>query len=112
MRWNRVQKQQPRTLLINYTFDEKEFMHVDTMQMPTTRNKGRSSSWPTNDSEIDSCYMSRLPVSTQKKADLVNLCTKEIIPDEFHTYFVNLPSNTKCKDTVPEHSGDENSEDE
>ena len=51
---------------VNYTFDVENFMQINT-QRTTTRTKGRVKAWPANDSEMDMCYTSRLPVSTQKK---------------------------------------------
>ena len=65
-------------------------------------------SWPTGD--MDLCYGGKLPISTQKKADLITLCTKGIIPDEFHGYFMTLKTDSKTKDTVPVDSDETESE--
>ena len=75
-----------------------------------TRKKSRIQAWPKNDSEIDKCYLTRLPVSEQKKSDLVNLCKKEIIPTEYHSYYTNLPSGKGCKDHIPYGSEDEDTD--
>ena len=76
-------------------------MQINT-QRTTTRTKGRVKAWPANDSEMDMCYTSRLPVSTQINKDLVNLCEKVIGSEDFHVYFMSLPANSKCKDNIPE----------
>ena len=46
----------------------------------------------------------------QKKNDLVALCSKEIIPEEFHSYYESLPSSKKEKDFVPMESSDEDTD--
>ena len=66
VRWIRVEQEHPKTLFVNYTFDVENFMQINT-QRTTTRTKGRVKAWPANDSEMDMCYTSRLPVSTKKK---------------------------------------------
>lgn len=109
IRWIRIEKEKPTMLLLNYTFEENNFKHEDKMQL-MTQSRGRPKSIPTADSELEKCYNSRLPISMQNEMDLVNLCAKEIIPEDFHAYFENLPTNKKCKDTIPENSDFEDDE--
>ena len=71
IRWIRAEREEPKTLLINYSFGKNNVFKVNTMQRET-RKKSRIQAWPKNDSEIDKCYLTRLPVSEQKKSDLVN----------------------------------------
>ena len=52
-----------------------------------TRYKARQVTWQQIDSDLKMCYNSKQQVSIQKKADLVESCTKEIIPEEFHQFY-------------------------
>ena len=47
------------------------------------------------------CYQARLPVSAAKKADLVKLCKKQIIPEDCHKYNNNLTTTRTEKDATP-----------
>ena len=42
--------------------------------------------------------------------NLVNLCEKGIVPEDFHGYFMSLPANSKCKDNIPEGSDQDDSD--
>ena len=55
-------------------------------------------------------YESKLPISVQKKSDLVVLCTKEIIPEDFHGYYASLPTSSKQKDFVPMESEEDDTD--
>ena len=49
-------------------------------------------------------------MSTQTNKDLVNLCEKRIVSEDFHGYFMSLPANSKCKDNIPEGSDQDDSD--
>ena len=90
---------------INYSFDESSFLEIDIQD---SRSKGRPQNWP---KELDKLYVKKLSISAQKKDDLVNLCRKGIIPEEFQSYFIGLPVDKKSKDRIPLPAVDEDSED-
>ena len=81
---------------LNETFDEALFQEVKVQA--GTRKKGRSSMLP---SLLPQCYQARLPVSAAKKADLVRLCKKQIIPEDCHKYNNNLTTTRTEKDATP-----------
>jgi hypothetical protein len=85
VRWIQVRKEEPRSLFINYSFSPDNFMEIKVQA--TTRNKGRPSGWL---NEIPSCYQAKLPISVEKKKDLISLCKRGIIPEEFHSYYSSL----------------------
>lgn len=47
-------------------------------------------------------YQSKLPISAEKKKDLIQLCKNGVIPQEFHEYYKSLPSSNSKKDQLPE----------
>lgn len=51
---------------------------------------------------IHHLYQEHLKISEAKKKDLVNLCTKGIIPEELHGWFRNLKARVEVKDGLPE----------
>ena len=59
---------------------------------------------------LKTLYEKKLPISVQKKNDLLKLCTKGIIPEEFHAYFSTLPVDKKTKDRVPVPAIDDDSD--
>ena len=50
-------------------------------------------------------------IYSEKKTDLIQLCNKGIILEEFHQYFEALPVDKKLKDKIPVPAHDEDSED-
>lgn len=47
-------------------------------------------------------YKKPLSISVAKKRDLLQLCSKGVIPEEYHPWFNNLNSDAVCKDRVPD----------
>lgn len=93
---------------MNYSFDSMSFKVP--VQTTSTRKKGRVQKWPESVADLDKCYDTKIPISLQKKNDLVGLCTKDIIPEEFHGYFTSLAVSKAKKDTVPVLSSDEDTD--
>jgi len=112
VKWIQVRKEKPRSVFVNYTFDPEAFMEVDTQKSHATRKKQKIDPWPQEDSDLTMCYQTKLPISETKKKDLLTLCNKEIIPEEFVNYFQALPVSTKQKDYVPVESGDDDTDNE
>lgn len=52
--------------------------------------------------ELNCLYSKPLPISHEKKKDLLKLCEKNVIPDVFHNFYKNLPSIPLKKDKAPE----------
>ncbi|CAH1183305.1 unnamed protein product [Ceutorhynchus assimilis] len=51
---------------------------------------------------LTSCYKTPLAISKQKYEDLHKLCKNNVIPPIFHHEYVNLPTGTHLKDTLPD----------
>ena len=85
---------------VYYTFDVEIVMQINP-QRTTTRTKCRANAQQANDSEMDISYTPRLPVSTKTKT-FINLCEKGTVHEDVHGYFISLPTNNKCKDSIPE----------
>ena len=52
-------------------------------------------------------YQSQLPISHQKKKDLLALCADGTIPVEYHHFYSSLPSVQVSKECLPEPDADE-----
>jgi len=96
VRWIQVRRDNPQTVFVNYSFNKDSFHEINVQSK--TRSKGR----PMNcSSDLPLCYQSKIPISEAKKRDLLNLCKKDIIPDDFHAYYAALPCSTKEHDKAP-----------
>ena len=52
--------------------------------------------------EIPNCFHSKLPISSAKKKDLVDLCKNGTIPEEYFHYYNNLLCDSTLMDALPE----------
>jgi hypothetical protein len=59
---------------------------------------------------IPPCYNAKLPITQAKKNDLLGLCKKGIIPEEYHPYYHSLPTATSARDLIPVATSDEESD--
>lgn len=109
IRWLQVRQDCQNKIFVNYTFDQTKFLEV-AVQFDGLRKKSRAVKWPASDADLDKCYNSKLPISIQKKKDLMNLCTKSIIPEDFHGYFESLKTSNTARDKIPVSTSDEESE--
>ena len=99
--WVQVRKDSPQTIFVNYSFNE-EFLEINVQHIGT-RNKKRKYAWM---DDVPALYMEKIPISKAKKKDLLSLCTKCIIPEEYHEYYKNLPSSN-IKVCIPTPSQEE-----
>ncbi|KAL1491869.1 hypothetical protein ABEB36_012398 [Hypothenemus hampei] len=65
------------------------------------KSKARGSNIP-KEKDLKKCYSERLPISEKKKKDLLKLCKTGVIPYEYHSWYMNLPSNGSVIDKCPE----------
>lgn len=66
---------------------------------------------PSTAVQLKPLYLKRLPISEAKKKDLLALCDKQIIPEEYHGWYSSLPTHTGA-DRLPGPSVDEESSQE
>ena len=80
-----------------YSFKENSLSHVFSCILPmSTRRKQLNVQLAATAVQLRNVYTSRIPISQQKYRDLVGLCTKGVIPDEYHDQYMNLPhGNTR-----------------
>jgi hypothetical protein len=106
VRWIQVRQEEPKSIFVNYTFSEDTFIEIKVQGI--TRKRGASQSWPDS---LQPCYEGKLPITSAKKTDLVKLCEKNIIPEDFHSYYKSLPTTLRGKDRVPLPASDESEQD-
>ncbi|MEW8548265.1 MAG: hypothetical protein AB2693_32575, partial [Candidatus Thiodiazotropha sp.] len=91
--WMQYNKTAENFIYFKYKFDET----FHTIRLKSGRS-GKSSV----KGDIPFCYQSKLPISRQKKADLISLCKSNIIPEEFHGYYELLPTSNSREDRIPD----------
>lgn len=102
VKWVQVRRSNPRSIFVNYSFDEIQFAEVKVQSI--TRNKGRPEQWPV---ELYSLYKNKLCISDAKKKDLLSLCQSGVIPEDYNHYYKSLPSKKGLKDKIPVPDGEE-----
>ena len=85
IRWIRVQKSMPNTILFQTDFDQPEF---DVM------TEKRICHMP----KLMPAYQCPLPISTAKYADLVSMLKTSVIPEAYTQFYEGLPHNYKVVD--------------
>lgn len=96
-------KSMPSVIEFSYDYDEKNYKKIHTS------SRGRQTQ--ITKEIIQPCYKTLLPLSKEKKKDLVKLCEKGIIPLELHQWYKSLPEASNKRDCMPE-PGVEDDEDE
>ena len=94
-------------IYFKYSFADEKFS-VITVRAP---RRGRPGSDTTSAAQLPRKYTERLPITDRKKEDLLSLCKSNVIPEDCHAFYKDLPSNTKVKDKLPEPDQDEEDED-
>lgn len=55
-------------------------------------------------------YRERLPISDAKRAELIGLCNKGLIPSKYHRFYQSLLYDSKEVDNLPEPNTSDESE--
>jgi hypothetical protein len=76
--------------------DQTEFREL-RLQGSSTRNRRPVA---IGAQELHACYSSRLPITHEKKEDLVSLCHDGIIPEIYHAWYKSLPVSSSARDTL------------
>jgi len=85
MRWLRVQKSMPNTVLFKTDFEQANFSVMkqkSVLQMPKLR----------------AAYQQPLPISAAKYADFQSMIRSGIIPPEYTQFYETLPNNDRVID--------------
>lgn len=93
----KYQKSSENTIFYRYD-------HTSPYKKINTQLKKRQKTSSIAIETIPRLYNSRLPISVEKKKDLLMMCKKNIIPIELHGWYESLPSSTKVPNTNPEPS--------
>lgn len=88
-------KNSPGTMFYRYDHSS-EYKRIDI------RGKTRLQKNIANIPELKSAYIRCLPISKQKKDDIIKLCRKGLIPEETHHWYETLPVITMAVDRLPE----------
>ena len=83
-------KDDPGTIYYKYKYSD------DYKKIPVY-GRGR----PTVPHNLDFAYQEKLQISDLKKNDLIKLCNSLAIPEEFHGWYMALPSSRRVKDQLP-----------
>lgn len=85
IKWLQVNKSEPEVIKVKHSFSDE----FSTLRVLSTR-RGRTQ-FP---SELSTLYEAALPISSDKKQDLVSLCRQGVIPSEYHQYYNSLPTTS------------------
>ncbi|KAK7106444.1 hypothetical protein V1264_017700 [Littorina saxatilis] len=92
--WFRFKKEDPDTVFFKYRMK-------DDFQQLKIRG-GRRGRTPCMTTELPSRYLERQPISAVKKADLMDLCRLNVIPQKHHHFYEGLPCSLSAPDRLPE----------
>lgn len=97
----RFEKNKPGVILYRYNYsDSFKKLHVSGRGRPAKQN------------DLPYAYDSKIPISEDKKKDLMTLCSKRVIPEEVHSWYAGLPTSKHKRDQVPEPSVDDSGDDD
>ncbi|KAK7093661.1 hypothetical protein V1264_007365 [Littorina saxatilis] len=96
IKWIRYGKGETDTLFFKYT-------PGDPFNLLKTRGStGRRRRQPAPPEHLSARYSRRQPVSSAKKADLLDLCRLGIVPEQHHNFYHKLPSENSAPDRLAE----------
>ncbi|CAI6355322.1 unnamed protein product [Macrosiphum euphorbiae] len=99
--------------IVGYKYDYfDEYKYIDVRSTKGSRRSGGNISM--DDIVLKQLYTKALPISVEKKKDLINLCNKNVIPSIYHNFFFNLPSlsNKRADNIIAEADTDDKDENE
>ncbi|CAH2078818.1 unnamed protein product, partial [Iphiclides podalirius] len=82
---------------------EYKYMHSEEYKTISVHCIGRPRTLPTR---LPQLYKKRLPISVQKKKDLLKLCRQGAIPEDF-PWYKQLPTSSTAEDYAENHSEEE-----
>ena len=91
----KVSKAHPTQVHVKQSFTDPEFKVIDVFK--PTRGRPSIAKKP-----LKQKYLEKLPVSVQKKNDLLSLCDSLIIPARYREFYDALPTNKTATDHLPE----------
>ena len=94
----RFEESRPEEILFKTSFDQSEYQ---TIKVSGGSKRGRKVP-QLKGNVVPQLYSTKIPISSAKKEDLNYLCTSGVIPEEFHTFYFNLPSCSNARDRLPE----------
>ena len=97
IRWIRYLKSDPDTFFYKFSFEE-DFRSIALSAPPSGRRGRRRMTAATFGPT--SLYSEKLAISSQKKKDLMDLCRLQIIPEDHHSYYRELPCNDSIQDNL------------
>ncbi|XP_022835154.1 uncharacterized protein LOC111362667 [Spodoptera litura] len=90
--WIQYRKDNPKSIFIKTDYNDETFKEFNIKP-----KRGKSTCIvPKN------IYTERMPISKQKKRDLLKLCTDNQIPKYYHSFYKNLPDSEAIEDRLPE----------
>ena len=98
VKWLRYIKREEDTIFFKYRMNEPHFHQLKTRG---ASRRGRHTIH-TQVSDIPCRYSARLPISAAKKADLLDLCRLNVIPEKHHPFYYSLPCSSSAPDRLPE----------
>ena len=100
-----VDRDRDNIIKFKYTFDDDNFMEINVEKKLKRRERRNKNIL------LQPKYTEKRKISTEKKADLLSLCTSFAIPPIHWPFYNSLTTNQKLKDHLPEPDTMEDDED-
>ena len=94
--WIQIRKTHPLSVFLNETFEPRKILEIKVAA--STRSQNFLQQIPSN---LDVRYSKKIPISKNKKNDLLSLCKSGLIPQEFHSFYEQLPCTENKSDCIP-----------
>ena len=107
LKWLRFIKQKPNSFFCKQRLTDDEFMEVNVVQQGRVRESMRAQQVAASTPSLGSAYKESLPISSQKKKDLIQLLDSGAIPEEYRAFYANLKCRRNVREALPEPDVDE-----
>lgn len=105
IKWLRFQKELPHSVQFKYNLSDETFLEFSILG-----RRAKKFLWSTI--TLNCAYSKRIPISAQKKQDLLKLLDKGVIPETYAAWFKALPCKKGRRDHVPYNTEESESEPE
>ena len=107
MKWIRLQKSKPTIIQYRNDLLEGTFFEIDINQRKRTGLQEKNElNW--SDISLKPMYSHKLPVSEQKKKDLLSLLKSKVIPEEYRYFIEGIPTTNRFAEVSEEEQELEN----
>lgn len=106
----RYEKEDTTQIQYKYKFED-EYKSMKTNLLKRRKTKPAAKQYDENET-LPPLYKDRIPITKEKKKDLLTMCEKKKIPELYHDWYSSLPTSPSARNAIPEPDVDELEEEE